>query len=84
MKKAILSLVFCFLSVHIAQAYQTIHHTTAFLGPFNASNASFQYIITPKSYLVQTNIQTNGFFGSVYPFTAEYKTTGIRKNNLFK
>lgn len=76
MKKIILYLAVILFSVGKAQAYQITHHTTAFLGPFNASDASFKYDITPQSYLVQTNIKTNNVFGALYPFTAEYKTTG--------
>ncbi len=84
MKKSLLILLSVFSMITPARAYQIIHYTTAFLGPFNASNASFEYNITPQSYLVQTNIETNGVFGTVYPFVAEYKTTGKIQNNVFK
>lgn len=83
MKKLALSFLFFACLINIAHAYQTTHHATALLGPFNASNANFTFNITPQTYLVHTNIQTNGFFSTLYPFKAEYKTTGTIKNNLF-
>lgn len=83
MKKLGLCFIFSVCLINTVQAYQTTHYATAVLGPFNASNASFTYNITPQSYLVHTNIQTDGFFSTLYPFTAEYKTTGTIKNNTF-
>lgn len=83
MKKTALSFLFAILLAGSAKAYQTTHYATAFLGPFNASNANFTYNITPKSYLVHTNIETFGVFSSLYPFTAEYQTTGNINKNTF-
>lgn len=83
MKKTILSFIFSFALITSAQAYQITHYATAFLGPFNASNADFTYNITPQSYLVHTNIQTFGTFKTLYPFIAEYQTTGNINKNIF-
>ena len=83
MKKFILCLLFSLFSANQTLAYQIIHNATAFLGPFNASDASFKYDITPQSYLIQTNIKTNNVFGALYPFAAEYKTTGNINHNKF-
>ena len=80
MKKFAFYLILFTLLAHTTKAYQITHNTTAFLGPFNASDANFKYDIKPQSYLVQTNIKTNNIFGTVYPFSAEYKTTGTIKN----
>jgi hypothetical protein len=83
MKKFVLCLLFFLFSANQTLAYQIIHNATAFLGPFNASDASFKYDITPQSYLIQTNIKTNNVFGALYPFAAEYKTTGNINHNKF-
>lgn len=83
MKKILSIALFTSFLYNTANAHQTIHHTTAFVGPFNASNASFSYNITPNSYIVKTNIETNGIFNTLYPFKAEYKTTGTVSKNDF-
>ncbi|MBQ8465450.1 MAG: DUF3108 domain-containing protein [Alphaproteobacteria bacterium] len=83
MKKTILYFMLFFCLITSANAYQTTHYATAFLGPFNASNANFTYNITPQSYLVHTNIETFGVFGTLYPFKAEYQTTGNINKNIF-
>ena len=84
MKKIMFFFLFFMSFISSAQAYETIHHAMAVLGLFDAATATFQYRISPQSYLVRTTIQTNGIFGNFYPFTAEYKTTGNVKNNLFQ
>ena len=84
MKKSILCLIFSFFFSELANAHQVTHYATVFLGPFNASNADFSFSLSPQSYLIKTNIKTINFFGTVYPFTAQYKTTGNIDDNIFK
>jgi len=84
MKKLALILFFFLTLVSKVNAHQVIHYATAFLGPFNASDAVFQYNISSNDYLVQTNIETIGLFNTLYPFSAEYKTTGKIEKNIFK
>lgn len=83
MKKTVLILMLYFFIISPLKAYQTKHIATALLGPFNASQADFTYEITPQSYMIETNIKTTGFFNTLYPFTAKYKTTGDRQKNKF-
>lgn len=81
MKKSFfISLIAASFSLN-AQAYETTHDCTIFLGIFNAGNAQFGYNITPATYNVKSTIQTAGIFGGLYPFSAEYKTTGTIKND---
>ena len=84
MKKFAFFFLFFIGLISSTHAYQTIHHATAVLGLFDAATATFQYHITPQSYMVQTTINTNGVFGTLYPFSADYKTTGKIQNNIFK
>lgn len=59
-----------------AQALSVRHFFTAFIGPFNASTAEFEYQLSPKTYQVNSVIRTNGTFDTLYPFEAKYATTG--------
>ena len=83
MKKTVIyALFFSCLSFSV-KAYNVTHDFTVVLGPFSASNALFNYNITPQSYEVKSSIETDGIFGSLYPFTAEYLTTGKIKKHIF-
>ena len=55
-----------------AEALSVKHDFTAFVGPFNASTAEFEYTLTKKSYAVRSVVRTNGTFGFLYPFEANY------------
>ena len=59
-----------------AEALSVKHDFTAFVGPFNASTAEFEYTLTKKSYAVRSVVRTNGTFGFLYPFEANYYTGG--------
>lgn len=58
------------------EALSVKHDFTAFVGPFNASTAEFEYTLTKKSYAVRSVVRTNGTFGFLYPFEANYYTGG--------
>lgn len=83
MKKA-----FCFLICLLgfprtAAAFSVTHDFTVFLGPFNASETQFTYALTPTDYAVNSTVKTFGLFDALYPFKAEYATTGrIEKDGL--
>lgn len=83
MKKTALSALFSVILAGTAQAYNVTHDFTVLLGPFNASRTLFNYDITPQSYEVKSTVNTNGLFSTLYPFRAEYLTSGkIQKQKL--
>lgn len=83
MKKALCFLI-CLLSFPpAASAFSVTHDFTVFLGPFNASETHFTYTLTPDNYAVNSTVKTFGMFDTLYPFKAEYATTGrLNKNGL--
>lgn len=64
-----------------AQAFGIKHDFTVFLGPFNASHTEFTYRLSPTNYEVKSDVKTAGIFDTLYPFRAEYATTGRIKDN---
>jgi len=72
------------LSVPPAEALSVKHDFTAFVGPFNASTAEFEYTLTPKNYAVRSVVRTNGTFGFLYPFEANYHTGGNIEGGKFE
>lgn len=67
-----------------AAALNVKHDFTAFIGPFNASTAEFEYVIHAKDYAVNSKVRTNGTFDVLYPFQAEYATSGRIKKDLLE
>ncbi len=57
-------------------AFNATHDFTVFLGPFNASKTSFNYALDDENYAVSSKVRTAGFFDTLYPFEANYATTG--------
>lgn len=83
MKKTGLILLFLSIFSTSAQAFTVEHDFTVILGPFNASETKFTYALLPDSYRVNSTVKTAGMFDALYPFKANYYTTGkIVKNNL--
>lgn len=76
MKKTALLLTFLCLLAHSAQAFTVEHEFTVLLGPFDASRTGFSYKLEPDAYSVNSTVRTNGFFDTLYPFKANYATTG--------
>ena len=64
-----------------ANALSVKHSFNAFIGPFNASVADFEYQLTDSRYAVYSNIKTHGLFDTLYPFEALYSTTGFLKKD---
>ena len=67
-----------------AQALNVRHDFTAFIGPFNASTAEFEYDLQPKNYAVRSTVRTNGTFNVLYPFEAKYFTGGKIENDFLE
>lgn len=83
MKKFCLISLFLLLFPAQAQAAAVQHNFTIFLGPFNAGKTRFTYTLHPREYSVRSKVETAGIFNTLYPFTAEYATTGkIKGKNL--
>lgn len=57
-------------------AFSVTHDIFVTVGAFDASKTRFTYTFTPDGYQVNSSVQTNGFFDSIYPFKAEYQTSG--------
>lgn len=63
-----------------AQAVSVKHDFTVILGPFNASRTSFTYNLAPESYQIESTVRTAGVFDNLYPFRADYMTSGSINN----
>lgn len=59
-----------------AAAFSVTHDMFVTVGAFDASKTRFAYDFAPDGYKVSSSVQTNGFFDTVYPFQAEYRTSG--------
>ena len=84
MKKIFLIiLLFEILYCNYSLALELTHNFNIKLGAFDASRAFFSYKLTPKSYHVKSSIKTYGLFDTLYPFQANYSTSGkIKKDEL--
>lgn len=83
MKKIGLILLLTNLFCNSAQAFSVTHDFRVILGPFEASQTEFVYNLSPSKYSVNSKVRTSGFFDTLYPFMANYATSGrIKKNNL--
>lgn len=80
MKKIALFLLFTLFWNVPAQAASIKHDFTVILGPFDASRTSFTYSLTPDSYQIESTVRTAGVFDSLYPFRADYMTSGNINN----
>ena len=83
MKKNLLIMLFLLALAPAAQAMTVTHDFAVRLGVFDASRTRFSYSLTTKDYSVRSTVATNGLFDTLYPFKAEYATTGkIKKDGL--
>lgn len=64
------------LSASSAYAFSVSHDLVVEIGIFDASRTNFEYSLSNNDYYVKSNINTNGLFDTLYPFTAQYATTG--------
>ena len=71
------------LGAQPAQAFSVRHDFSVQIGPFDASRTNFEYALTPTEYRVESTVKTNGLFDTLYPFRADYATTGkINGDNM--
>lgn len=83
--KKLLSIILLFLLFIIknTSAFEVNHELSITLGAFDAGRSSLSYNLTSQSYQVKSSVRTHGFFDTLYPFQANYFTTGkIIKNKL--
>lgn len=81
MKNFITFFLIIFLFPTITKAFSVKHNFFITIGAFDASLTEFTYTLTPASYKIQSDVSTNGFFDSIYPFQAKYNTSGNIRNN---
>lgn len=81
MQKFTLFLCGALLMASSAHAFSVKHDFFVTVGPFDASKTEFTYSLDNNSYQVCSQVSTNGFFDTVYPFKADYRTSGDIINN---
>lgn len=64
-----------------AFAFSVEHHFLVHIGAFDAAKVKFTYELNAKDYGIRSEIKTNGFFNTLYPFLAQYDTSGIISHN---
>lgn len=84
MKKLALYLSVLLTLASSAWSSSVQHDFTVILGPFDASRTMFTYTLAPKSYEVKSTVRTAGLFDALYPFKADYFTSGKIKGNVLE
>ena len=59
-----------------SHAFSVKHDLFVTVGAFDASLTEFTYTLKPDEYKINSNVSTNGFFNTLYPFQAQYNTSG--------
>lgn len=57
-------------------AFSVEHNFLVHIGAFDAAKVKFTYSLNPADYGIRSEISTNGFFNTLYPFLAQYDTSG--------
>ncbi|MBQ9235885.1 MAG: DUF3108 domain-containing protein [Alphaproteobacteria bacterium] len=60
----------------LAQAFSVNHDFLVHIGAFDAASVNFRYQMNPQDYSIRSVVSTNGFFHTLYPFAAQYDTSG--------
>ena len=81
MKKIITILLISLIFPSMAKAFTVKHNFFITVGIFDASKTQFSYTLNPHDYKVASKVMTNGFFNAVYPFEANYITSGKIKSS---
>lgn len=81
MKKFMTILLICLIFPTISEAFSVKHDFFVTIGLFDASKTEFSYTLNKNSYKIASKIMTNGFFNTVYPFEANYTTSGKIANS---
>lgn len=80
--KKISTFLICFgLLCSKAHAFSVDHQFKVLVGPFDASRTAFSYTLNPDTFEVKSGVKTFGVFNTLYPFKADYATSGKIKNN---
>lgn len=64
-----------------ASAFSVEHDFLVHIGAFDAAKVNFTYQLNPKDYGIRSQVSTNGFFNTIYPFVAQYDTSGTIQND---
>lgn len=76
MKKFTTLFLITFLLPSAVQAFSVQHDFFITIGAFDASITKFTYSLNQTDYQITSDVTTNGFFDSIYPFQAKYHTSG--------
>lgn len=76
MKKNIILYSLLCLFPALAQPHTLEADYAVNIGFFDAAKLHVRYAIDDKSYALETNILTSGFFDTLYPFWAQYRASG--------
>ncbi len=58
------------------KAFSVEHNFAVQIGIFDAARAKFTYRLNPQDYSIRSEVSTDGFFDTLYPFLAQYDTSG--------
>ena len=81
MKKFTIIFLICLIFPSLSKAYTIKHNFFVTVGLFDASKTEFTYSLNKNTYKIASKIMTNGFFNTIYPFEANYITSGTIKNS---
>ncbi len=85
MKKAILFILLAgIFKIPSVMAFEVKHDFNVSIGPFDAATTRFTYTLNPSAYGVTSKVKTDGVFNTLYPFKANYATTGKIKKEKFE
>ena len=81
MQKFITILLICLIFPNLSEAITVKHNFFVTVGLFDASKTEFTYTLNKSNYKIASKVMTNGFFNTIYPFEANYITSGTIKNS---
>ena len=81
MQKFITILFICLILPSLSQAFSIKHDFFVTVGIFDASKTEFTYTLNKNNYKVASKVMTNGFFNTIYPFEANYISSGVINNS---
>ncbi len=84
MKKILLSAFFWAITATASTAAEVQHKFNVSIGPFDAAVAQLAYTLNPSTYAINSQVKTNGIFNKLYPFKANYATSGRIKKEKFE
>lgn len=76
MQKITIFFLCAFFTSFNTHAFSVSHDLFVTVGAFDASKVKLTYALTPQTYQINSQVSTNGFFNTAYPFQASYTTSG--------